>query len=622
MRRLLILSFLAVAAPLAGAPSAHAALPFSPCPGASGKGLECGTLTVPLDRSGTVPGTLALRVRRVAGTTGSEAVLRLAGGPGQASVPDLAPFAKAFSRALRGKQVVALDTRGTGAGAVTCPPSSASSSLTAQARTCATRLGARLPFLTTAATTADLEQLRQELGAARLTIVATSYGGKVANEYARRYPASVGSLVLDSPTPLQGTDPLARERAAALPRVLSDICAGGGCRGITTSVRADLAAVVAQAVRGRLRGRIGGRNYGGISITALQGLVLTSDLSFLGRAGLPAALAAARRGDTALLTRLLTAGAPSADRAVVDQDVPTGTLAAISCQEAPLPWDPASVPGAARKTLAALPAALFAPFGKALALASGTIPLCAGWPSVPASPPTGAPAPDVPVLSLVGTQDLRTPVEAVRQLTGEYPRGVVVEVPGAGHGALGSDVTGCAVKAVEDFLASGVAAQCPSARRLPAPFAAPPTTVAAAAPIKGIPGTTGKVTSAALASIDDLSEAVVTAALANPRVGRIVGLRSGSATLRRGATVLRGYSSVRGLRLDGTVSLGTARGTLRVTSAAGSGTLQIAGRRVRGTIGGKRLTVRRATASPLLAALGATATSGATTARPAPATAG
>ena len=47
----------------------------------------------------------------------------------------------------------------------------------------------------------DIEAIRQALGYEKLVLYGTSYGTKVALEYAERYPEHVEALVLDSVVP-------------------------------------------------------------------------------------------------------------------------------------------------------------------------------------------------------------------------------------------------------------------------------------------------------------------------------------------------------------------------------------------------------------------------------------
>jgi pimeloyl-ACP methyl ester carboxylesterase len=123
-RRLLVVA--ATLAFFAGAGQARAAVALSPCPGKTG--VQCGTVAVPLDRSGGTSGSVALHVEVLPGAGTARGVMFLiAGGPGQGSAGsfDLSP---GFGRDLMqfmfpGYTLVAFDNRGTGqSGLINCPP--------------------------------------------------------------------------------------------------------------------------------------------------------------------------------------------------------------------------------------------------------------------------------------------------------------------------------------------------------------------------------------------------------------------------------------------------------------------------------------------------------------------
>ena len=80
-------------APVAGAgPRAHHAMPVEHKCGAGGRAL-CGKVTVPLDRTGHVPGTLRIGYERYPHTDrsrpGLETVVAIEGGPGSVSYTHL-----------------------------------------------------------------------------------------------------------------------------------------------------------------------------------------------------------------------------------------------------------------------------------------------------------------------------------------------------------------------------------------------------------------------------------------------------------------------------------------------------------------------------------------------------
>jgi len=122
-RRLLLP--LLVAAFFCGASgTAHAAPTLSRC--GNTPGLLCGTVVVPLDRSGSVPGTVSLHVEELpASGTPRGVMFLIAGGPGQGSASsfDLGSpsSARQFQAIFPNYTLVAFDNRGTGAsGLINC----------------------------------------------------------------------------------------------------------------------------------------------------------------------------------------------------------------------------------------------------------------------------------------------------------------------------------------------------------------------------------------------------------------------------------------------------------------------------------------------------------------------
>src|SRR5947209_12054113 len=84
----------------------------------------CGHLQVPLDRSGHVPGTVTLAVRRRRAPVGDEsvAVFALAGGPGQGAIDLTSGLASLLGPALTTRDLIVFDQRRTGnSGPLKCP---------------------------------------------------------------------------------------------------------------------------------------------------------------------------------------------------------------------------------------------------------------------------------------------------------------------------------------------------------------------------------------------------------------------------------------------------------------------------------------------------------------------
>src|SRR5438876_2168056 len=248
---------LLVAAAVAACPPSAAALTFAPC--AASPGLDCATLAVPLDRGGRVGGTITLRVERRGADTvpAASAVLAIAGGPGQATLPLAEFIAKTMSPALAARDLMLFDQRGTGSSdPLTCPAlaAPATGSLGRLLERCALQIGPARGAYTTQESVADIESLRRAMGYERLVLYGTSYGTKVALQYAARYPAHVEALVLDSVVPADGPEPLALPSFHAIPAVLDELCSNHACANITANPLRDLARLTARLRRRPLRG--------------------------------------------------------------------------------------------------------------------------------------------------------------------------------------------------------------------------------------------------------------------------------------------------------------------------------------------------------------------------------
>ena len=268
---------------------------------------------MPLDRSGVVPGTVNLAVARVpaARQPSRGTILFLAGGPGESALSGGENLVGLFRRYAPDYDLLTFDQRGTGrSGGLTLqgarPAAAARPACSAAAAPSWVR-GAR--FYRTSDSVDDIEAVRRRAGGGPISILGVSYGGRVAAEYVRRYPAAVTRMVLDSPSTLQGTDPFFRQRQVALPRVLRSIC-GRACRSFTRSPIGDMSRVARRLADRPLRTYVvtprGRRTKVRFTLTDLYGLVSLSDLDAVTRARLPGAVAAARRGDGAPLARVLT----------------------------------------------------------------------------------------------------------------------------------------------------------------------------------------------------------------------------------------------------------------------------------------------------------------------------
>jgi pimeloyl-ACP methyl ester carboxylesterase len=579
---------------LAAAPAAHAAIPWAPCAPA---GYQCGSVAVPLDPAGAVAGTLALNVkRRVApANPTATAVIGLAGGPGQAAIPFVERIATNIAPALATRDLVVLDQRGTGSsGRLTC-------SARASVSGCATTIGPARAFYRTAESVEDIEAIRVAGGYAKLVLYGTSYGTKVAEAYAAKYPANVEALVLDSVVLPEGPDVFDRSTLQRVGPALRQLCGPSRCRGISGDPRGDVAALVRRLEASPLRGPVTTSSGASVrrSLTALDLLdvLLTGDFNPTLRADFPAAVRSALRGDARPLLRLQERA--NADNADEDDDISVALFATTTCEEGAFPWDRADSPATrARKATGAalaIPRAQLGPFDRRVALLGGVAPLCASWPNAaPAPAPPGA-LPPVPTLVIAGDADLRTPVTDARALAARIPGAQFLEVPFVGHSVIGADPTGCAKAGVAAFFAARPVQPCATTAPQFAPTRIAPTR------LQSVSGADRfhKTANAAAETLQDVAEVFAGIAADRrkpPRVGtQIGGLRGGVARWTATGIRLRRVQYVPGVAISGLASR-SATGGARLTvsgAAAPHGTVRILpGGRIVARLGGRRITGR------------------------------
>jgi pimeloyl-ACP methyl ester carboxylesterase len=588
---------LSTAAALAAAAPPAGALTFTRC--AAGSPFRCARLAVPLDRSGAVPGTVNLFVERRPPTIGAArgAVLALAGGPGQAATPLASDFVTVLGPALRTRDLIVLDQRGTGkSGLLRCSglerldarADASPAEVAAAGEACANALGSARAHYTTIDSVEDVEAVRQALGEPRLTLYGTSYGVKVAEAYAKRYPAQVDGLILDSVVLPDAGDPLGRSTLAALPRVLGVLCAGGACARFgldplpdlrRLSARFDAAPGSGTAFDGR-----GRRRTMLLDASSLAQIAVSGDFDPVLRADTPAAVRAALNGDRAPLARaLLRSAAVEAAKPAEQSDA---LFAATICEENQQLWDRSTaIPdrlAAARATLAGFPSSTFDPFGAAAQLKGGTG-LCLRWPNALAAPALApGPLPDVPALVLSGRDDLRTPLEDARTLVGQLPHSRLVAVAHVGHAVLFNDLSGCALRAVDAFFAARRPRDCSGARRPIDPTDLPPTRLSHVDPLVGLPGRRGRTVRAALLTLQD-------GELHAPDSGRTGGLRGGYIAATSRSLIMHDLVLVPGVRVSAVERGGPAH--LSVAGPAASRAHLVVSRAgmVTGVVGGRRV---------------------------------
>lgn len=594
----LAVAFIAVLGPLVTPLPASADLEFEDCGGAA----PCATVTVPLDRSGAVPGSVDLHVERYSGEDGARgALFVLAGGPGQAATPLGGDFQNYLGQGLGKKRsLIVLDARGTGQSDVLdCPrlQRAEPDEITDRAAACAASLGPKRAFYTAREMVADIEAVRQALEIDKISLYGVSYGVKLALNYAAAHPTHVERLVLDSVLNPAGPDPFYRASMAAAPRILRALCRGR-CGGITSNPAADVAKVVEMASEGDLDataydGR--GRPH---PVTVTSGDLFTllheGDL-FPTRGAMPALFRSAALGDTALLARRLYVPAYVRKQRFGQnlEEFSQAMFAAATCEETELPWE-RTAPIEDRKAQAAaraalLPKSVFQPFDAAAALASDTIRMCLKWPASAEAPVTPvAPLPDVPVLIINGENDMRTPLSSAQAVADQFPRSTMV-TDAVGHSVLfASD---CAFAAVEDFFKNREPGTCKRVKRVRL-TALPPASAKSLRPLgeTGAPGRTLRALQATLGDIELRMKDEF--AFFSGRSLRGGGFRGGwMRVARAGGTTLGRYVFVPGVAVSGKFK--GADGEFTISgSAAARGKVVIRGGRLTGQLDGRPVSAR------------------------------
>jgi pimeloyl-ACP methyl ester carboxylesterase len=620
---LALIAALALPALAPAARAQAATLAFSACP--QSPAFQCATLPVALSRTGLAGGTIGLRIARLQSSGGAarSAVIALAGGPGQPALPFASFFAQVMAPALSARDLVTFDQRGTGeSDPLHCASLGGVGSLAALARAlsaCANQLGSARGAFTTAESVADIEAIREALGYEKLVLYGTSYGTKVALEYAERYPQYVEALVLDSVVPVSGPEPFSIESFKAVAPVLDELCSAGACRHIAPDIVGEVRRLVARLRQAPLRGSVydgaGAREQLSLGASSLFELLLAGDLNPALRALFPAALSAALAHHPASLLQLeaiadgLIPSLPRHHVEASEEPIDETLYWTTICEEESFPWQ-RSAPSAtrlaeAKRALRAIPEAEFSPFFARVALATGPVLGCSSWPNIdPAPPPPGA-LPDVPTLILSGAQDMRTPTAQARRVAAQIPDAQLLVVPYTGHSVLGSDLSGCAQAAVSLFFAGLPVGKCPPTSNPFAPTPLPPQSVGHLPAQPGVPGKAGRTLTAALDTFLALDRILIAATLqadhALPSGVSFGGLYGGYARFTNTGVRLARLSFIPGLTLSGVLPVRNGKLLERALSVGGAGAAHgtiLIGEdgHVSGDLGGRRFDTRIAAA--------------------------
>ncbi len=429
------------------------AAPLGECePGEGPSEARCGTVQVFEDRDRGAGRTIELKVIVYPARSRDaqpDPVFVLAGGPGQAAAQLSSTIAGLLGDVRQNRDLVFVDQRGTGeSNGLPCDLESDDLQLLGNSdhfiktmRECLEGYDADLRFYTTPVAMDDLDEVREQLGYARINLWGGSYGTRAALVYLRRHGEHVRSIVLDGAVPLGMKLPasFAVDAQRALDLTFDACEAEDRCREQFPDLRRKFTELLDRLERQPMDVRVRHPRTGKEVRLKVQRDLVTGAL----RAALynPAAASmipmlidqAHGRDFGGLLAQAL-----SAESAPAESKINFGMFYSVVCAE-DLPWLDNQ-----ERTLE--PGSTFV--GDSFAEDFGRV--CAGreWGSVGEDyhEPVRS---DLPALVLSGELDPVTPPRWGERLAGSLSNSRHIVVPGLGHGTVAS---GCVQGLIEKFV--------------------------------------------------------------------------------------------------------------------------------------------------------------------------
>ena len=413
---------------------------------------HCGEFERPLNPDDPAVGSITLKVAVVPALSlepAPDAFVPIAGGPGASSIHFYAGWASAFERVRQNRDILLVDQRGTGESApMSCEVedelAETDFSVAATLRTvreCLDTLPYDPRFFTTSVAVRDLEAVRAALGYEALNLYGSSYGTRVAQHYARRYPATTRTVIVDgvvAPQVPLGPE-IATESQRALDRVLDRCAQDGACNERFPDLRQDFerlqatlgAGPVAVTVPNPVTGAPESLDFGTQHMAVAIRLLLYDARSI---ALIPLSITEAANGNYVPLAAqfMLTA-------ASLNEALNIGMHNAVMCTE-DIPFiDFATV------DQAAIEASYLGPL-QIEAIRT----MCSTWPQGPMDEDLLTPlATDIPVLLLSGDADPVTPPRYAELAAVDLERAWLLTGTNQGHG-LG--VVGCMPRVIGGFV--------------------------------------------------------------------------------------------------------------------------------------------------------------------------
>jgi pimeloyl-ACP methyl ester carboxylesterase len=417
---------------------------------------RCGGLEVPEDPADPQGAKIRLAIAVVPAVSTRaqpDPLFLIAGGPGQGSIQGYAPLLSSFAGVRRERDLVLVDQRGTGdSNRLDCampddaleggeiPPAE----LAVLARDCLPGLPGRPEFYTTSIAVGDLDAVRAALGYERINLFGGSYGTRVAQHYARRFPDRTRTAVLDGlvPPTIALVPQIAIESQRALERVFDRCAADPACNERFPELAQQFARLDAALRRGpvtiSLADPVTGKRRQ-VAVTRAHLVTMARMLVY-------------SPGTASLLPLLIHEAAtlgnygPLAAQAEMLGDelesmIAMGMHHSVVCAE-----DAPRFAGAVDRQ--ALEATTIGP-----QMVDGMEAICAVWPRGPVDADFAEPLDSaVPALLLSGEFDPATPATYGEMAAEGFRNGRHVVVPGQGHGVTRLP---CVQRLLREFIAAG-----------------------------------------------------------------------------------------------------------------------------------------------------------------------
>jgi pimeloyl-ACP methyl ester carboxylesterase len=245
--------------------SAAQALALEDCRISAGPGYpsikaRCGTMMRPENPADPGSPEIEIRVAVVPALNLSpenDPIVPIAGGPGQGSVEFYSSYVGAFEPVRRNRDILLVDQRGTGESSrMDCPIDDDALLFEGEftledtiqfIAECLENLPHDPRYFSTSVAVTDLEAIREALGYSALNLYGVSYGTRVAQHFARRYPDSTRTVVIDGVVPPQvalGPE-IATESQKAVDRILARCAEDATCNERFPAVETTFAGIVA-----------------------------------------------------------------------------------------------------------------------------------------------------------------------------------------------------------------------------------------------------------------------------------------------------------------------------------------------------------------------------------------